>query len=729
MLPPPPPPVGGLAERNRIGGSESSFFPRTSSRSSVTAYLLLLFTFSAGSPAFAQNSAPVVEAVYLVNAPPDGVHDLGSVVYAQVRFDRSVEVAGSPRLALTIGADIRYADFQFVLGAQGDRRWLDLRYYVAASDRDDDGISIPANALTLDGGSIKDADGNDADLTHDAVPDHPEHKVNGSLDPPPVVTQVDVFRRPLTGDTFGPDERIAARVRFSKPVVVTGNPRLLLQVGNETRGADLYAASGEFVFFQHHVDASDRDDDGISIPADAVRLNRGSIRDSRGNDADLTHEAVPDDPQFKVNGRLDAAPTIVRVWQANPPLQDETFGRGESFRVGVQFSEPVHVTGSPQLAVQVGAETRQAEFHLRGQDSSLYFEYVVQPSDVDADGYGVPGDALALNGGSIRDADGNEADLTHDAVPDDPRRKVDGGSGAPTVARVFFSRLPASQDTFVAGESVFAVARFTRDVEVSGTPQFTVQVGAQTRRADHLPRLRAAELLPPMNSLHIPGEDEYHVYFRYVVQPSDLDDDGISAPANALMLNGGSIRATDDNSDARVSHDGLTADPRRKVDGSRVDDQPPAVVILAVERPLRGVFGAGDTITVRLTMSQGMTVTGAPRFALRIGAQTRFATFREMWGTASMLFDYVVDVSDRDDNGLSIAADAIDLNGGTIRDSAGNDANLDLGYLAFNDDPDYKVDGRLTPVPALPLAGVLVLLFALLGGGWRRLARRLQPGR
>ena len=516
-------------------------------------------------------------------------------------------------------------------------------------------------------------------------------------------------------------------VRFSEPVVVTGNPRLVLQVGDETREADLYGVSGsrEWVFFQHFVEASDRDDDGVSIPANAVRLNRGSIRDSGGNDVDLTHEAVPDDPQFKVNGGLDAVPTITRVFQGNRPAQDETFGGGEFFSVGVQFSEPVYVTGtgSLQLTVQVGTETRQAEFHRRWMNSILYFEYVVLPSDVDADGYSVPADALTLNGGSVKDADGNDADLRHDAVPDDPTRKVNGGSGAPIVRRVLFSRLPASQDTFAAGESIFAVAAFTREVQVTGTPQFTLQVGAQARRADHLPQLRAAELLPRVNNYHTP-EDSLNVYFRYIVQPSDLDDNGISAPANALSLNGGLIRAMDDNSDARVSHDALADDPRRRVDGSRVDDQLPAVRAVFVERPLRGVFGAGDTITVRLAMSEGLTVTGAPRFALRIGAQTRFATFQESLGTSTMLFDYVVDESDRDDNGFSIAADAVDLNGATIRDNAGNDANLDLGYFAFSDDPDYKVDGRLTPVPALPLGGVLALLLALLGGGWRRLTRQ-----
>ena len=133
------------------------------------------------------------------------------------------------------------------------------------------------------------------------------------------------------------------------------------------------------------------------------------------------------------------------------------------------------------------------------------------------------------------------------------------------------------------------------------------------RRERRRPPLRAAQLLPQGNGFHLPAEQEHA---------------DISVPADALTLNGGSIRAVDDNSDASLSHDGLTDDSTRKVDGTRGDDQAPTVRGFDLEQPVRGTFGGGDAIAPRVTFSEGVTMTGAPRLALRIGAETRFATFR-----------------------------------------------------------------------------------------------------
>ena len=76
-------------------------------------------------------------------------------VYVRVEFDRAVRVTGVPRVALTIGTETRWASFYPI------DSWTDLDpestfyfcYAVQREDRDLDGISIPANALSLNGGA------------------------------------------------------------------------------------------------------------------------------------------------------------------------------------------------------------------------------------------------------------------------------------------------------------------------------------------------------------------------------------------------------------------------------------------------------------------------------------------------------------------------------------------------------------------------------------------------
>ena len=97
-----------------------------------------------------------------------------------IEFDRAVRVTGVPQLALTIGTETRQASFYPV-------RFIDLgssvyfSYTVQREDRDADGISIAANALTLNSGAITLAGdaATDAALAHPAVDADPDRKVNG----------------------------------------------------------------------------------------------------------------------------------------------------------------------------------------------------------------------------------------------------------------------------------------------------------------------------------------------------------------------------------------------------------------------------------------------------------------------------------------------------------------------------------------------------------------------
>ena len=118
-------------------------------------------------------------------------------------------------------------------------------------------------------------------------------------------------------------------------------------------------------------------------------------------------------------------------------------------------------------------------------------------------------------------------------------------------------------------------------------------------------------------------------------------------------------------------------------------------------------YAIGDTVQVTVTFDQAVTVTGAPRIQLRIGGGNsehfRWADYTSGSGNEALLFSYTVEAGDFDDDGIDIAADELELNGGTIQSSGGTDANLD--YPDQGGQSGHKVDGvRPTPEFAMTSA-------------------------
>ena len=111
-------------------------------------------------------------------------------------------------------------------------------------------------------------------------------------------------------------------------------------------------------------------------------------------------------------------------------------------------------------------------------------------------------------------------------------------------------------------------------------------------------------------------------------------------------------------------------------------------------------YATGDTITVSLTFSEAVTVTGTPYVTVDIGGQPRNAAYTGA-GTATgqILFGYTVLVGDRDTDGLSVLANSLTLNGGTIQSTDDStDATLTHSVMTF---ADHKVDTEITLVSNL----------------------------
>nr|WP_285961086.1 Ig-like domain-containing protein [Pseudomonas tohonis] len=104
-----------------------------------------------------------------------------------------------------------------------------------------------------------------------------------------------------------------------------------------------------------------------------------------------------------------AAPSVSSVTSSTA---NGTYKAGDVISIQVNFSENVTVSGTPQLTLETGSTDRVVNYASGSGTSTLTFTYTVQAGDTTADLDYIGTTALALNGGSIRDAATNDATLT-----------------------------------------------------------------------------------------------------------------------------------------------------------------------------------------------------------------------------------------------------------------------------------------------------------------------------
>ncbi len=94
-------------------------------------------------------------------------------------------------------------------------------------------------------------------------------------------------------------------------------------------------------------------------------------------------------------------------------------GVGDKVKVTLTFSEVVLVTGSPTFSLNIGGMTKNATYMNGSGTDTLVFYYTVALGDNDlSQGLTAAVDAVALNGGTVRDAVSNNANLATLAIAD-----------------------------------------------------------------------------------------------------------------------------------------------------------------------------------------------------------------------------------------------------------------------------------------------------------------------
>ncbi|NQD93315.1 hypothetical protein HP532_11725, partial [Pseudomonas sp. CrR25] len=601
---------------------------------------------------------PAVTSVQVTD--PNGAYKVGDIITVTVTFDQAVIVniaGGAPTLLLETGTSDRQASY--VAGSGSST--LIFSYTVQAGDVSADLDYQSSGALSLNGATIRSASSADALLNlpptggagsiagqHDIV-------VDGLA---PSVTSVAV---PANG-TYVAGQNLDFTVNLSESVIVDtsgGSPRIAVSL--DTGGtvyADYLSGSGTAALvFRLTVANGQLDSNGIGV-GNTLELNGGSLRDAAGNAASTTLNGIGSTATVLVDA---VVPTVASV---SVPAIDQ-YGAGDVLSFTVNASEAVIIDttgGTPRLALDIGGVTRYASYLSGSGSTSIVFQYTVQAGDADADGIGI-GSGLQLNGGTVRDAAGNDLDLSLNGVGATDAIIVD--TAAPTASTIVRSDAnPTSADT------IRYTVTFSESVTGVTTDDFALALGGSANAS-----------IASVTS--VDGQ-------TYIVEVNNISGTG----SIGLDLN---------NSGTGIA-DGAGNPLTAGLSGALYSVDRNAPTIVSVTTPANGTYVAGQNLDFTVNLSETVIVDtngGTPRIAVTLDSGgIVYADYISGSGSSALLFRLTVANGQLDSNGIGVG-NTLELNGGSLRDALGNAA---IGALnGIGDTSGVLVDAQAPAVVTVSL--------------------------
>ena len=350
--------------------------------------------------------APTVTSVTSTLA--NGSYGVGTVVPVTVSFSESVTVTGSPKLTLNSGGSATYT-------SGSGSSTLAFSYTVAAGENSADLDYTSTGALVLNGGTIADATSNAATLTLAAPGAASSLAANKNIvvdTTAPTVTSVSSTK---ADGSYGAGTLIPVTVTFSENVTVTGTPQLTLATGSPATTAVNYTSGSgtNTLTFNYTVAAGNTSADLDYAATTSLALAGGSIKDAAANNATLTLATPGSAGSLGANKNIVIDTTPSKVTSVSSTVADGTYGVGSVIPVTVTFTKSVTVTGTPTLTLSTGSPATTAVSYTSGSGTTiLTFNYTVASGNTSADLNYSSTTALALNGGTIKEASGTNAILT-----------------------------------------------------------------------------------------------------------------------------------------------------------------------------------------------------------------------------------------------------------------------------------------------------------------------------
>ena len=282
--------------------------------------------------------------------------------------------------------------------------------------------------------------------------------------PPPLTAE---FRD--MPETHDGESAFTFRIAFSEPLSWMNGRRLREDVVAVAGGRATSASRVDRRrdLWELTVEPDSPSDVTVTVAAGAACGTPAAVCTKDGRALSETISATVEGP---VNTATAPRITAVEVTSV-PKLERDTYGRGETIRFTVSFSDQVEVTGRPHFTFSLGnrGATRRvdAPYESGSGTAALVFGYVVREGDEDTNGiFLVDGDALGRAGPVALDAGeaiaalggGVDADLSSSVRGTERDHKVDG-SRAPAASAPMREGLAARACSTLAGGDGLAPGR------------------------------------------------------------------------------------------------------------------------------------------------------------------------------------------------------------------------------------------------------------------------------
>ena len=328
--------------------------------------------------------------------------------------------------------------------------------------------------------------------------------------------------------------------------------------------------------------------------------NVSTIKDAALNSASLTLVSPGATNSLGANKTIVVDGTKPTVTGVTSTTSNGSYKQGDVIAVNIVFSEVVNVTGTPQLTLETGSSDAVVDYSSGSGSNTLTFNYTVASDHTTSDLDYLGTSSLALNSGTIKDAALNAATLTlasPGAVNSLSTNKdilVDGT--VPTVTGVTSA---ISNGTYSSGDVIPITIGFSEIVNVTGTPQLTLETGNSDAVVNYSS-----------------GTGTNTLTFNYTVSSDHTTSDLDYLATNSLALNSGTIKD-------EVGNISILTLPSPGASNSLgaskaiVIESTVAIVASVSSTASDGSYKSGDVIPITVEFSELVNVTGTPQLSLK----------------------------------------------------------------------------------------------------------------